>query len=62
MDNSTVNQSTITDNKNNATEDQVNSSNENNDIELSVEQQRLIDILAKERALEIAQKILNLDY
>lgn len=56
MDNSTVNQSTITDSQNNATENQVNSSNENNDIELSAEQQRLIDILAKERALEIAQK------
>lgn len=56
MDNSTINQSTNTDSQNNAAENQVNSSNENNDIELSAEQQRLIDILAKERALEIAQK------
>lgn len=56
MDNSTVNQSTITDNQNNATENGVNNSNVNNDAELSAEQQRFINILAKEKALEIAQK------
>lgn len=56
MDNSTVNQSTITDNQNNATENGVNNSNVNNDTELSAEQQRFINILAKEKALEIAQK------
>ncbi|WP_066675881.1 hypothetical protein [Clostridium septicum] len=56
MDNSTVNQSTITDNQNNATENGVNNSNVNNDTELSAEQQRFINILVKEKALEIAQK------
>lgn len=49
MDNSEVTQSAITEN-------QSNSSNENNDIELSTEQQRFIEVLAKERALEIAEK------
>lgn len=49
MDNSAENQNAITDN-------QVNNSSENSIVELSEEQQRVVDLCAKERALEIVQK------
>lgn len=58
MGNSTVNQSAIVDNQSNniTTENQSNNSSGNNNTELSQDQQRFIELLAKEKALENAQK------
>lgn len=57
MDNSTVNQSAIAENQNNTTtENQSNNSSESNNVELSQEQQKFIEVLAREKALENAQK------
>lgn len=51
-----VNQSTTIENQNTTTENQSNNSSESNNVELSQEQQRFVELLAKEKALENAQK------
>ncbi|WP_299995416.1 hypothetical protein [uncultured Clostridium sp.] len=56
MDNSTINKNITIDGQNSIERNQANNFNKNNDAELSAEQQRLTDLCARERALEIAQK------